>query len=720
MRRLDLRGAIAVLVVSLVVLAGCSSTQQMQVMQSPSSSFLNLDTVKAGRFDTGKMWTFDFPPVDYFKQAYNFQPGPEWFEKARLAALRLPGCTASFVSGDGLVMTNHHCARGALDRVNKEGEDLPDLGFYAPTMEEERKVPGYYVDQLVLMEDVTSEVQKAFESGKTDEERVANRDKAIQEIQQRYNEKTGLRCSVVTFYNGGRYSLYGYKRYTDVRLVFAPEQAIAFYGGDPDNFTYPRYDLDISFFRVYDDDGKPLKSPDYFAWSPNGASEGEPVFVIGNPGRTSRLFTVSQLEFNRDYVYPYRMNLLLSLEKIYSDYIAAHPESRMKYQTRLFGIANARKVYVGLVQALRDPVFMAKKKDFERTFKNAVFAKPMLKSQYGGVWDAITAVEKEKSKIFDEQVAYGFRGRSAMFYAASQIVDYAKMAKMPEAQRPPQAQGGQLDSLKQRLAHLPVDLDLEPQLLTYYLTSLRESFGDRNSAVNTLLAGRTPEQAAEQLMATSVMAKPEGRAALLNETPDQILASNDPVVKFVVSVQARGEEVEKRAQELRAEEEANVQLLGKALFDVYGTSIPPDATFTLRIADGVVKKYDYNGTIAPVNTTFYGLYDRYYSFHKQAPWDLPDRWKTPPPGLELSTPLDFVSTNDIIGGNSGSPVVNEQLQIVGIAFDGNIESLPGEFIYTDVTNRCVAVHTSGIMEALKNVYKADRIVKELESYAGGK
>ncbi len=703
------------LFLSLVVAGGCSS--QREVMTQPTATMFSVDTVTAGQFDTGKMWTFDYPPLEYFKQTYNFTPSAEWFQNARLGALRLPGCTGSFVSEDGLVFTNHHCARGALDAVNREGENLPENGFYAPTMADERKASNMYVDQLQLMEDVTAEVVAAFESGKNDEERVANRTTKIAEIEKRYKDKTGLTCSVVTFYNGGKYSVYGYKRYTDVRLVFAPETPAAFFGGDYDNFTYPRYDLDISFFRVYDESGKPLKTKNFFKWSGNGAQEGEPVFVIGNPGRTSRLFTVGQLEFNRDRSYPYVLARLNDMVAVYSAYIAKHPESKLQYQTALFSFSNSQKVYVGRVQGLHDPVIMAKKRDFEKKFRRAVAAQPALKTQYESVWGEIEAVQKEKSRLFQELQALTFTGlaRPTVLSLANSIFDYAAILMLPASEQASRLRGMSLEAYKGRLAGTAVNKELDEAILTLHLKTLQAHFGSGNAAFNKLLGGNSVESASSALMRTTIMTDPEKVKDLLNQSPESIQNSSDPFIAFVAALAPRAKEVREKYNEATSKEQARVQILGKAVFDVYGTSIPPDATFTLRIADGVVKNYEYNGTIAPPYTTFYGLYDRYHSFDKKDPWNLPDRWKNPPSTFDMSTRYNFVSTNDIIGGNSGSAVVNKNLEVVGIAFDGNIESLPGDYIFDDTRNRCVSVHSAGILEALDDIYAAQRIAAELRN-----
>lgn len=714
MKKHLIQSFVVVLLVSLVVLGGCSS--QPQTIKPAFQGYVNLDTVKAGPFDTGKMWTFDYPPIDYFAKTYGFNPTKEWFENARLSCLRTPNCSASFVTEDGLVMTNHHCARGALDLVNRPGENLSDDGFYAPTLEDERKVPGFTIDQLVLIEDVTEEIVRGFESGKTDDERVRRRQEKIAEVEKRYRDKTGFVCNVITFYNGGRYSLYGYKRYTDIRLVFAVETGIGYYGGDPDNFTYPRYDIDLSFFRIYDN-GKPLKTQNFFRWSRAGAAEGEPVFVLGNPGRTNRLLTVSQLEFMRDYSYPFTFLVLDNLVKIYSDHIAKYPDQRLKYQTQLFSFSNSQKLFEGRLKGLRDPILMAKKRDFERKFRAAVNANPTASSQYASLWNEIEKLQTERAAIYGDQSMYNFAGigRSVFFTLASNLVDFANQMRLPEEQRNPRLRGAMLDTTKARFYPPEIDVELQKAILAFHLSWMKQNAGDGNQQLSAILKGQTPSAAANALVNSSLFTSKEKVMALLNGNPNDIYGSTDPFISFVVNMQDRARVVREKVADISAKEAARVQMLGKALYDVYGTSIPPDATFTLRVADGVVKSYPYNGTVAPPVTTFYGMYDRYYSYGKREPWMLPLRWQNPPPTFDLSTPMNFVSTNDIIGGNSGSPIVNKNLEIVGLIFDGNIESLPNDIIYSDGVERAVSVHSAGILEALEDIYKADRIVKEIRA-----
>ncbi|MGD1046604.1 MAG: S46 family peptidase [Bacteroidota bacterium] len=692
-----------------LLLISCST---QQATRSDMPRHINLEKVQAGQFDTGKMWTFDFPPMDYFAKTYNFTPSKEWFEKARLSTLRLPNCTASFVSEDGLVMTNHHCARAALDSVNREGEQLAEAGFYAATLNDERKASNIFIDQLLIMEDVTKEVQQAFDSGTTDNTRIENRMAKMQEIQIRYTAKyktsapqDSMVFSVVSFYNGGRYSLYGYKRYIDVRLVYAPEDAMAFFGGDPDNFTYPRYDFDCAFFRVYDN-GRPLKTANFFRFSQDGAQEGDAVFVIGNPGRTNRLKTVAQLEYLRDVIYPSSIETYEKVGTIYSSYIAVHPDAKLKYLNTIYGLENSRKAITGYLNGLLDPVLMAKKKDFEKKFQNAILDKPALTMKYGDPWSDIAQYQAELTALYPKFDALRFRGRNFPKYLSltADLINTANQSKDSIA-----------DSTRTKFYPSHVTPEVEKQLLTFRLSIMERALAGTDEAFDKLMAGRTPEKAAEDLSANSIIASKEKTQVLLAGTPEAILNSNDPLIAFVVAEQRHVKEIQKRYNSINEKLQACEQILGNAMYEVYGTQIPPDATFTLRIADGIVKGYEYNGTIAPPVTTFYGLYDRYYSFGMKDPWKLSERWMNPPAAFNMNTPMNFVSTNDITGGNSGSPLINKNLEVVGLAFDGNIESLPGDVIFDDTKNRTVSVHSTGLLEGLEKIYKTERIVKELRA-----
>ena len=704
----------------LIFIAGCSSSGQLQNdynANQPDYSWLNLDTIKAGKFDTGRMWTFEYPPIKYFKETYNFTPTQEWLHDVRLSALRFATyCSASFVSGDGLIMTNDHCARESVTEVSSDSEDLSKNGFWAKTLADEKPVPGLFVDQLVLLKDVTSEIQQEIAQGKTEAEKELNKEKAIAEIEKKESDSTGLEVSVVPLYNGGRFSLYGYKRYTDVRLVFSPESEMGFFGGDYDNFTYPRYDLDCSFFRVYDN-GKPLKTEHYFKWSANGASDGEPVFVVGNPGSTNRLNTVSQLEYFRDITYPRMVDLLNSLVDVYSKLISENPDRTSELTDQLLKYTNSLKAYKGMLEGLRDPVLMQKKRDFEDKFKTDVQSNPKLNQLYGNLWKEIAENRNDLRKISNEQYALEMNPveTSEYFTIAQELVELAQQLKLSEDQRYYYYRGDELDTTISEIYPEEFDPVQNKKLLEEQLHVMVKYLGNENTYVKELVGNRSVKQAAEYLISRSSLTGEDKIKELVKKGPDAILNSKDPFITFIIKSENRRKELQQESSQLETQNDWLSEELGKALFDVYGTSIPPDATFTLRISDGVVKGFPYNGTIAPPITTFYGLYNRYYSFNKKFPWSLPERWQNPPKDFDLSTPFNFVATNDIIGGNSGSPVINEKGEIVGLAFDGNIQSLPGSFIFSTEENRMVAVHSEGIIEALKDIYKANRLVDELKT-----
>ncbi len=683
-----------------------------------NANWINLDTVKAGRFDTGRMWTFEYPPLDYFNQAYNFKPDETWFEHVRMSALRFANyCSASFVSADGLVMTNHHCARQSITQVNKEGEDLHANGFIAETLQDERPVPGLYVDQLVLFKDVTDEVIDAMNEGKTDEERSKIESEIIDKIEQREAAATGLTVSVTPLYNGGRYSLYGYKRYSDVRLVLAAEDQLGFFGGDPDNFTYPRFNLDCSFFRVYDESGKPLKTDNYFKWSANGPAVDEPVFVVGNPGSTNRLNTVSQLEYARDIQYPRTVGMLSTLTNMYKDMLKKDPSRKAELEDRIFGFENSLKVINGTLKGLRDPELMQRKRDFEKNFRNSVNADPELKQKYGDLWDKISDIRKQLTDISVKNFALSMNRFTTpqYFFIADQIIEIANELKKPEAERNELYVGDELNHTLESLIPEDFDYEMNNALLLKRVEALEEAFGSDDPIVKKFTGGKKGQDAVQYILSHSKITKLDDIKTLLSKGADEVLNSDDPFIYLLLNTKEKADGYTAKSKELTEIESSYSQKLGEAAFAVYGTSIPPDATFTLRIADGVVKGYPYNGTIAQPFTTYYGLYDRFYGQEGKFPWNLPDRWLTPPADFNLSTPLNFVSTNDIVGGNSGSPVINQKAEIVGLAFDGNIESLPSNFIYTTEQNRSVSVHSSGMMEAIDKIYKLNRVSAELKA-----
>jgi Peptidase S46 len=710
--------------------AGCAGSTGVQNKNSSNLSSklvkyqysgVNLDTVKAGKYDTGKMWTFDYPPLNYFKSEYNFEPTKEWLDNARLSALRFANyCSASFVSADGLVMTNQHCGRQSVVKVTKEGEDLLDNGFYAKTLSDERQVPGLYVDQLVLIKDVTREVHAAIDSAITDQGKLDEENDVIQRIKNREEKETSLRIQVVTFYNGGKYSVYGYKRYNDVRLVFSPEASMGYFGGDPDNFTYPRYDLDCNFFRVYNDDGKPLKTDHYFKWSAKGVEIEEPIFVIGNPGSTDRLKTVSQLEFMRDHKYPRSLDVLNALINTYSYLLGLLPDKNGKLQNLLYDIKNQQKEYVGVLNGLRNPVLMQRKIDFEKKFKNAIRANSKLNSEYGDLWAKIAKERNELGNIEDpfavmSMVRYPGTLTPEYFLIAQQVIELANQLKLPEDQRSDEYKGAELDNTINYIIQTDFNKEEDRYILDNLIPIMIKYSGADNPVIIKIIGRKSGKSAEDYMMSHTVFNDTVRLKAMIDKGPDAILNSDDPFIYYLVNTEKQYENYAIKMDDIYSEDDIYSHKLGIALFKIYGTSIPPDATFTLRISDGVIKGYPYNGTEAPPFTTFYGLYDRYYSFSKKDPWDLPKEWLNPPGDFNLQTPMDFVSTADIIGGNSGSAIINEKSEIVGLAFDGNIESLPGDFILTTKTNRCVGVASQGMMEAIKHIYKATRLSDELQA-----
>jgi hypothetical protein len=675
---------------------------------------INLDTVKSSLIDFGKMWTFDYPPVEYWKNTYGFNATPEWLNKARMSSLKFATwCSASFVSPDGLIMTNHHCAREVALKVQKQGENFQENGFYANTLNDERKVPDLFVEQLVFMEDVTEQVLQAMKAAKTNKEKAAAKKEIIEKLEKEYKESKKLdRTQVVQFFNGGKFSLYGYKQYKDIRLVFVPEVQLGFYGGDYDNFTYPRYDGDFSFFRAYEN-GKPVKIDTYFKWSKAGAKENELVFTVGNPGRTNRLKTYEQLEFYRDYAYPTTLNYLNISINAYKKYMAETKKSDGEIKEELFGLSNSQKVYDNSIKYLHNPVIMARKKDFQNQFKNKYFELDLDK-EYGNLWDSIKVIKEEQKKLYPEYLplSYIADGRRALCdYFKIAIRVYNKTDKITD-----DSLSKIIDTLANEIFTNNRKTEYYPKIQEYLLLDLLNiiypKFKD-DPNFQEFTNNLTPAEAVKYILSNSQITNVNKLKVLLKSGKKSF--TNDPFYNFVTKILTKYNELNDKMMNLTRKEDVFLNQLGEALFKVYGTNISPDATFTLRISDGLIKGYEYNGTLAPPKTTLYGLYDRYYSHFGKEDWDLPQSWKKSEKNVKLSTPFNFASTNDIIGGNSGSPMINSNLEIIGIAFDGNIESNAGDFIYEPSSNRCIGVDSEGIIEALKTVYKADRLVKELRN-----
>lgn len=677
---------------------------------------VDLDTVQAGRFDQGKMWTFEFPPADYLEETYGFRPDDEWFEKARIGALRIPGCSASFVSPHGLVMTNHHCAREFVSQVSGDGESLLDDGWVSRDLSDERPVDDFEADQLVAIVDVTDGVNARLDQIPS-AERADAREGLLEEIEARIldehgGEDSGRVVEMISLYNGGRTSAYVFRRYTNAKLVMAPELQIGFFGGDPDNFTYPRYNLDFAFFRIYDDDGEPFASDTHFRFDDDGLEEGDPVFIVGNPGSTSRLQTVAELEFRRDVSDRSVIALLRTRMAVLDEYINAHPAEAEERDLRnsYFSLANSLKAYSGQVAGLEDPLIIARRRDTERDFQAAMESDVRLADRYGSLIAEMATIQERKAS---QTPGFGAFLAMTLPEMESATLHRALIAFQILSARQGGAPGDAIDQLFEELLAVPDQaIELDEGFMNARFRDFVTFYGADSPLVSAVLQGLSTEaRAAEVVTSSQLRDSATAAAAIENNTvtfADAALGIVRAYLPAFISFQQVVGEAVPREDAIAAE-------LGRARFEVYGTEVPPDATFSLRIADGVVSGYAYNGTMAPAFTTMYGLFDRYFSHARDGDWALPDRWLDAGEALDLATPMNFAATADIIGGNSGSPVLDIDLEVVGVVFDGNIESLPSDYIYLSDFNRSVAVDVRAILESLDEVYDLDRLVLELRT-----
>jgi hypothetical protein len=663
------------------------------------------------------MWPFNIVPKALIKQRYGFDVTDAWLKHVQLASVRFNnGGSGSFVSSDGLVMTNHHIASDTLAKISTPQKDYNKDGFYAPTREQEVKSPDLELNVLVAIEDVTNRVNANVNAGMPASEANAARNAAINGIQEESTKATGLRSDVVTLYQGGQYNLYRYKKYTDVRLVFAPEFTVAFFGGDPDNFEYPRYDLDLALFRVYENN-QPVHVEHYFKWSKNGAKDGELIFVSGHPGSTARLNTVAHLEYLRDFGIPLLLRYLERQETLLKNYGARSEEQARLSQEDLFSVQNNLKALRGQLEGLKDPAILAKKAKDEQSLRRSVETDPKKKQEYGEAWDAIARERKalpsyELNRRFLEN-GWGFN--SAYFGIARTLVRLAQEDAKPNEQRLREyTQGGRASLELGLYSPAPIYDDFEKVKLADSLAFMRDELGANNASVQKALAGKTPEERAAELVGGTKLKDVDERKRLAAGGLAAIESSTDPMILLARSVDAESRAARKRYEdEVLGVERANYAKISHALFETQGTNLYPDATFTLRLSYGEVKGYKSKGKQVQPFTTFAGLYQHSAEHGDKMPYQLPERWTQKKSALNLNTPFNFVSTADIIGGNSGSPVINRNAEIVGLIFDGNIESLVGNFVYDASLNRAVSVDSRGMIEALRKVYGAKEIADEL-------
>jgi hypothetical protein len=665
--------------------------------------------------ETGKMWQLDVPPLDYWKARFNFSPSQEWLDQARLAALRYgSGCSASFVSPDGLVMTNHHCARACIESATKEGEDFLSKGFYAPKREDERHCRGLFLDQLQQISDVTTRVHEAIGAARP-EEASKRRSETIGAIEKECQAAgSGTHCQVVTLYRGGQYKLYRFHRFSDVRLVMAPESQMAFFGGDSDNFTYPRHDIDMSFVRAYEASTPAATSAHYFKWSKAGAKEGDLLFVLGNPGSTGRLNTVAQLEYLRDVSYPAQLATLdrniAAVERL-----SASDSTRAKaLRNNYFSLQNSRKAIAGYQSGLLDPTLMQRKRAWEADFRKRVDADPRLKAKYGTAWAEVAKVQAEVGAIAVKRRYYsGTADQSRLLPIALLLVRYnPEIAKPDSVRLSPFREGSLRQTELGIVAPSGVDTTAEREFLIGWLTSMQKELGATDPLVKSALKGRTPAEAGAAMVRETELSTADGRRGLF-ESPAKLAASTDPFIELARIIDPVERAFSKQAAGLASREMAASEKIAQALLAVYGNSVAPDATFSLRISDGQVLRYPMNGTVAQPFTTFHGLWDRNIGFDGQAPWNLPKRWEDRKDKVAMATPYNAATTNDIIGGNSGSPVINKEQEVVGLIFDGNIEMLPNRFLYSERVARAVYLDSRAIVEALRSIYEAGPLADEL-------
>ena len=655
------------------------------------------------------MWLFNDLPMQMLKDRYGFEPSHEWAEHLMKSSVRFNvGGSASFISSTGLVLTNHHVGADTLYKLSTPERNIMEAGFLAHTPDQELKAPDLELNQLVNIKDVTEAIKGSVTADMTTEQAVAARRAIIARIEKETLDQTGLKSTVTTLYGGGRYHLYQYKKYTDVRLVWAPETAIAFFGGDADNFEYPRYCLDATIFRVYEND-KPAMIEHFLKWSENGPLENEVAFVSGSPGRTSRIFTMDALKYQRDLNLPYIMSSLRRQEILLQQYGLRSKENARRARDELFGVQNSRKARLGMLAGLQDPQILAHKVAAEKALVSAVNADPKLKP-LASAWETISETTKKRADLLGKGVAVNCQ----LYGIALELTQMAEEDQKPSGERLPEfADAGRESLLQQLYSEAPIYTDLEQVLLADSIAKTLEQRGFDDPLCQQILAGKSPTDRAAELISGTKLLSVEIRKAIGTGGIKAITESHDPLIALAKIINPEVRRIRTITDQLDEQDKQAYAKIAEAKFATEGTSTYPDATFTLRLAFGPVKGYEQDGQTIPAWTSLGGAFEHEKSHAGQTDYVLPESWKMAEPSLIKSTPFNFVSTADIIGGNSGSPVVNRAGELVGLIFDGNIQSLSGNYIYTDKQARSVSVHSSAIRAALQVVYGAENIVKEL-------
>ncbi len=660
------------------------------------------------------MWAFDNFPSKTVGAKYGFTPTQDWLDHVRLSSLRIAGgCSASFISPQGLVMTNHHCVVDCVEQLSTPQQNFEEIGFSAKTLAEEKKCPDFELDQLVEIRDVSKGMQEAM-AGKTGDEANKALHAKEAELQQSCGSDKSVRCDVVSLYHGGVYDLYRYKRYNDVRLVFAPEFSVAQFGGDPDNFNFPRFDYDIGVLRAYEGD-KPAVTKDYLRWSANGTKDGDLVFVSGNPVGTFRELTEAQMAFERDVLYPTRIPEVAERRGELEMFVARGPEQAREANDDLFFLENGYKVYFGRQQALLDPLFFATKVQEEKKLRSATAADPKI-APYLTAWDEIAQVQQVRSQLYGRYALLtGRTFRAGLLGDAVTLVRAASERTKPNRDRLSGYTDQALVNVQQQLsAAVPIYKDLEEQELTLAFTVIRRDLGTDDAFVRKLLGRDSPEQLAHKLVSGTRLEDVKVREELYKGGQSAIDASTDPMIRFAASINDELLAVRKDYEaRVDAPTRAAAEKIAKARFAVYGTSVDPDATFTLRLSYGTVKGFDNaEGKFVPPYTNIGGLFERATG---AAPYKLPESWLKAKSSLDLSVPMNVSTTNDTTGGNSGSPMIDKDANVVGLLFDGNIFSLGGDYGYDAAKNRSICVDSRALLEAMRKVYHLDRVVEEIEA-----
>lgn len=663
-------------------------------------------------------WTFNRIPKAAIKQALGVELTDQWIERVQQASVRFPSGSGAFVSPDGLVLTNHHVSLDLLHKLSTPARDLASKGFTAANRNEEIKAADLFLMTLQRIEDITAKVNEPVKPGMSSAETLAARRSAIAAIEKDAQATTGLEPEVVTLYQGAQYHLYLYKKFTDVRLVFAPEFDAAFYGGDPDNFTFPRYCLDMTIWRVYEN-GKPFQAKHYLPFSTSGVKEGEAVFTSGHPGTTQRLNTVAHLEFLRDQALPLSINAFSQIRDALDAYAKQGPEQARQANDDFFSIENSLKSWRGQIGGLKDPATMDKKRVDEKALRDRIRANPELQAKYGDAWDKVAAARTallpyNLERVFLES---GLGMNTQYFTLARTLLRWADESGKPNGQRLPEYSDARKAAIERQIGSAaPIHPGVEQAKLEACLTVMQQMLGADHAMVKQILADKSPKARAAELVAGTRMGDAKERAAIFAGGKAAVAASTDPFIELARLVDARARELRtKYDNEVLAVEREAYSKIAQSVFATQGDAAYPDATFTLRLSYGQVKGYVENGkTIAPF-TEIRGLYVRGDEHKQKPPYKIADSWMKARATINPTTPFDFVSTNDIVGGNSGSPVINVKGELVGLIFDGNIQSLPGYFIYDEAVNRAVSVDARGMLEALKVVYKADWIAGELTS-----